>query len=133
MKIFTTALALSVFGLAAHANELDPVASLPSALVVRESADGQREVFKAQAVVTNDAQALQAAQALRTEDKISVKNGTELDQTSSQNSWCYWRNPYYSYGYYYGYYSSGYSYYYYPTYAYYGYGGYSYYYYYYRY
>jgi hypothetical protein len=119
----------------AFAGELDNVSG-PQGLIVRQDAQGNREVFKA-ALSTNVASQAQAAQAIvefvKPENQISsVQVGTELDQATSINSWYCGYNPYYanygyySYAYYYGY--NQYSYYY-PYYGY-NYGGYNYYYYY---
>jgi len=124
MKLIKTALLLSAFSMASYASELDPTPARPNSVVVREDAQGNREVFKADLTdaVTTDAQAAAALQVLTDANKVTVLPGSELDQGSSQEAWYYW-NYGYGYGYngyssYYGYSYRGYSYYYYPTYSY---------------
>jgi hypothetical protein len=119
----------------AQAQELDNTSSrpanVPSALVVRTDAAGNREVFTADraAPVANDADAAVAAGSIDNSRRVNPVAGSELDRSSSTQAWGYY--PYggynygYNYNYYYGYYNSGYNYCYYPTYNYY-YGGYQY-------
>ena len=115
---------------AAFGGELDPNAPLaPQGLIVREDALGNREVFKAgfaQAVTDSQTAERAVADYIKSENLVAnVRQGGELDQTTSQEAWYCWYNPYYSYGYYYSnsWYGSYYSYY--PSYNY-WYGGYNY-------
>jgi len=119
----------------AMASELDPVVALPGALIVRENAQGQQEVFKAGDVaVKSDADALAAIAKFATKDNrvsnlAQSQSAGELDRVSSDESWCFWwsGSSYrtYSYHSYSSYSSYRYVNYYYPSYNY-SYGGYSY-------
>lgn len=126
---------LSLVAANGWASELDPVpADAPAGMIVRVSADGKREVFKANlkgVVESNQAAAEELKANIKSENKVeSVAPAGELDNVSSTDSWHWSWNSYGNYGYSRGYYS--YSYHchnsyvsYYPSYNYY-YGGYSY-------
>jgi hypothetical protein len=120
--------------------ELDPTApaNAPQGLVVKISPDGRREVYKSNfdGVVDNSATANAVLNsALKEENKIkSVNPISELDRTSSDESWHWsWRgslgfsyNFHFGSGFYdyypsYSYYNSGYQYNYYYNPTYYGY------------
>ena len=118
----------------AQASELDPVvdSSAPQGLVVRISSDGKRELYKAdlqKGIVESSAGAAEALQnTLKEENKVeSVTPASELDRTTSDESWHWFWNALSSIGGYYSYnYSCGGRYYsYYPSYTY-NYGGYQY-------
>jgi hypothetical protein len=145
MKHATLALlaALAFAGVSSNAvtaHELDNSPAVTPGLIVREDAQGNREVFKASgATQVENAETAAAANAsfLTEANRIAdVSPGTELDRASSSESWCYWYAPSYPGYYYYTYstYRYGNPYYvsYYPTYYYNAYG-YRYYYYWYRY
>lgn len=111
----------------------------PKGLLVREDAQGNRVVFRADeaAKVSNTQDAEKAIQALAVDaNRVTPVAKDELDQVTSQEAWYYYYYPtypsygYYPYGYYYNYscywYGSYYNYY---PYYYYPWGGYSWYYY----
>jgi hypothetical protein len=133
MKLFATLMIglASLTALSASAGELDAIGA-PQGLIVREDAQGNREVFKADvaAPVTDSKSAEFALKSfVKPENLIkAVKPSSELDQTTSEGAWYSNYNNYYYSSYYYSYYYSSYSYNYYPCYGY-SYGGYSYYYY----
>ena len=124
-----------VAGTNVRASELDPVVNAPAGVIVRENADGVKAVYKAElgTFVQNAEQAQDAnREFVKSANRINdVANGTELDNTSSNESWCYWTSysPTYYYRsyspYYYTYNYYGYSNYYYPSYRY-TYSGYTY-------
>lgn len=94
--------ALILGAVSASANELDPVApNAPEALIVRENAQGEREIFKAglKAEVNDAAAAKKAVENFVTNDNRvqDIQQGTELDQVSSDDSWHYWYDYSYSY------------------------------------
>ncbi len=139
MKRFLQVAALGLFAgfSAAQATELDPKpAQRPSALIVREDANGQRVVFKSDlsTAVNSDEAAVQALAKLDASKQVATRS-SELDDGSSTEAWySYYGSTYgygynygYNYNYYYGYRPYGYynTYYYYPTYSYY-YGSYRY-------
>ena len=116
------ATALAALAAPAMANELDHAAgSAPQALIVREDASGNREVFKAnpQGQVTDAAAAEKVATQFATEaNRIAqVMPSSELDRSASSEAWYSWYSPYYSGSYYYSYQSYNYSWNYYPCYS----------------
>ncbi|MEK6705115.1 MAG: hypothetical protein AABZ06_04955 [Bdellovibrionota bacterium] len=138
MKTITTAMIMfSALTFNVSASELDPVIDqVPQGLIVRFSADGKREVFKANlsnGIVDSDATAVEAiTDNIKPDNKIeSVTPGTELDNVTSNESWhWFWNTVSYLTGGYGGYYNYSYncggsSYNYYPSHSYYS-GGYNY-------
>ncbi len=150
-------LGLSMAGFAVQAGELDPPKKIkfPEGVLVREDNEKKtKEVFKIEKLnvvkdILRDDKAAAALNKLAPElavagNKVSPKKGSELDKTTSTDSWFYWgwnsyyRPYYYNYSYYpyynYSYYYSYTSYQYYqpyysycaPTYCYYYYRPYSY-------
>lgn len=115
----------------ATAGELDRVQSAPQGLIIREDAQGNKEVFRDNGAKVTDAAALEKAvsNSVVEGNKIAkVVKESELDRTTSSEAWFWgWGWGYgYGWGNYYGYYYGGYANYYYP--AYWGgwYGGYRY-------
>jgi hypothetical protein len=122
---------LSIAGAKAQVGELDPQI-VPQEIIVRVDAHGNHEIFKVAISndVKNDQNAAAAVAAyVKNENKIeSVIAESELDKETSVDSWYFYYNPYYSYGYNFGYSYYGNNYYYRPYYNY-NYGYYNYYYY----
>lgn len=116
--------------------ELDPsIAAIPSEIIVREDAHGNREVFKVaeKSDVSDAKSAIEAINIfVKADNKVStVVAESELDHVSSTEAWYYFFNNSwfgFNYTYNYGYNFYGYNYYYQP-YFYYNYGYYNYYYY----
>ncbi|HXH76184.1 MAG TPA: hypothetical protein VNJ08_14535 [Bacteriovoracaceae bacterium] len=131
-KLLLAALFLSA---SVQATELDPsTANIPQEIVVREDAQGNREVFKvAPKANVGDADAAVAVveNFVKASNKVStVVAAGELDRTSSTEAWYYYYNfnVGYNYGYNYSYNWYGSNYNYSPYYSY-NYGHYNYYYY----
>lgn len=135
----TAATATTVMTSAFAASELDPpsTAVAPSGLIVQSDSNGNSQVFKADGITqgqVSDAQSAQAAVAtyVSAANQIAkVVPVSELDQTSSDQAWYFYRGPVYNpyCGFNYGYNYYGYNYNYRPFYNW-NFGGYNYYYYY---
>ncbi|MBS1983928.1 MAG: hypothetical protein JST16_07125 [Bdellovibrionales bacterium] len=134
MKSLLTGL-VAACSLSAFAGELDLPngEALPTGIMVRTDANGNREVFqtKMSDAVKTDAQAVAAIEGFaKDSNKLDVATGSNELDNSSTAAWYWW--PTYGYGYgYYGYNYYGYNYFYQPCYSYY-YGGFNYAYYYYN-
>ena len=124
---------LTVTGAQAQVGELDPQV-IPQEIIVRVDAQGNREIFKVAVksdVKTDEAAADAVATFVKENNKVqTVVAESELDRTTSKDSWYYYYTPsyYYNYNYNFGYNYYGYNYNYTPYY-YYNYGYYNYYYY----
>jgi hypothetical protein len=133
MKLFSL-IALCVLSVNVFATELDPQTA-PAEIVVREDAQGNREVFTvSESMNVADAASAEAVVATYVEKAAPLAGivaESELDRTTSKNSWYYWYGNFnwgYNWNWGYTYNCYGYNYYYRPYYSY-NYGYYNYYYY----
>jgi hypothetical protein len=90
---------IASFSPALFAHELDGVqGSAPKGLIIRESAGGKREVFKStQEIDLRDPEQAKAAIAKAVKNsknliKTVKAGGSELDRSTSSESWYYWNN-----------------------------------------
>ncbi len=134
MKIvkFLCLMVLAVGAMNALADELDPAFQTPQGVIVRETENGIKEVFKANInEVTSEVAAENAVKDfVKPENAVAkVTPGNELDHTSSDEQWHRWVSAFlYGSSYSPHYYSYGYqsvTHYYYPSYQWHR-GGYSY-------